>query len=159
MSNAKGVSAGGPCCACQASTLDASARHLLLCVPLHMVLVRISDSVWLEGPSVAAQNQQHEATKAQLAEAQVAASRLEGELAGLQAEYQAACSAKAELVKERTQLEKRVRRSNRAGVSRRGRCCQDASASVDAWPSGRSHSVYLTLTILSWLPPSAFPPA
>lgn len=55
------------------------------------------------------QSQQNEATKAQLAEAQAAAARLEGELSSLQAEYEAACRAKAELVKERGQLEKRVR--------------------------------------------------
>lgn len=92
------------------------ASLLSSCPP--MVLVRIFDSVWLEGPSAATQNQQHEATKAQLAEAQAAASRLDGELSSVQAEYEAACSAKAELVKERGQLEKRVRPG--AGQVKRG---------------------------------------
>jgi chromosome segregation ATPase len=71
-----------------------------------MVLVRITDSAWLEGAPV--QNEQHEAMKAQLLHSQQRAQELEGELASLRAEYQAACSAQSELVKERGQLEKRV---------------------------------------------------
>lgn len=68
-----------------------------------MVLVRITDTAWLEDPSLPAQSTQHEATKAQLTAAQEAAEKL-------RAEYEAACAAQDEAVKERGQLEKRVRR-------------------------------------------------
>ncbi len=72
--------------------------------PPHMVLVEVTDTAWVE----CVQNEQNEAAKAQLAAAQEQAQQLQGELASLQAEYEAACAAKAELVKELGQLEKRV---------------------------------------------------
>lgn len=52
---------------------------------------------------------QSEAHKAQLAAAQQASATLQADLAALQAQHAAACTAKSELVKEKTQLEKRVR--------------------------------------------------
>ena len=69
-----------------------------------MVLVKITDTAWLEG----VQSEQHEAVKAQLLEAQQQAEQLRGELAGLQAEHEAACSTKAEAVQAKASLEKRV---------------------------------------------------
>lgn len=59
------------------------------------------------------QTEQHEAVKLQLLHSQQGAKQLEGELASLQAEYEAACSAQSELVKERGQLEKRVSERSR----------------------------------------------
>jgi hypothetical protein len=85
------------------TTLDTAA---CCCCAAMMVLVRITDSAWLEGAPV--QNEQHESVKSQLLHSQQRARELEGELASLRAEYQAACSAQSELVKERGQLEKRV---------------------------------------------------
>lgn len=58
----------------------------------------------------APQSEAHEATKAQLAAAQEASATLQADLTALQAQHAAACSAKSELVKEKGQLEKRVRR-------------------------------------------------
>lgn len=55
------------------------------------------------------QNEAHEAAKAQLVEAAQQAEALQGDLSSLQAQLEAACSAKAELIKEKGQLEKRVR--------------------------------------------------
>ncbi len=115
-----------------------------------LVLVRISDSAWLGVPPAAAQNQQHEATKAQLAEAQAAASRLERELAGLQAEHQAACSAKADLVKERGQLEKRVRLGRSRAGQGRCRCQTRQSRPHTPGPSNAEHPGYRKSQWLCW---------
>lgn len=63
----------------------------------------------MPGPLLPApQSEAHEATKAQLAAAQEASAALRADLAALQAQHDGACAAKAELVKEKGQLEKRV---------------------------------------------------
>lgn len=64
----------------------------------------------MPAPLPAPQSEAHEATKAQLAAAQEASATLQADLTALQAQHAAACSAKSELVKEKGQLEKRVRR-------------------------------------------------
>ena len=73
-----------------------------------MVFVTVTDTAWLEGGPAAAQNEQHETTKAALHASQQQAQQLQGELSSLQAEFAAACSAQAALVTERSNLEKRV---------------------------------------------------
>lgn len=65
--------------------------HLLPCPPCHRP-----------------QSEAHEATKAQLAAALESSAALQGELAALQAQHEAACAAKSELLNEKGQLEKRV---------------------------------------------------
>lgn len=76
-----------------------------------MVLVKLTDSAWLAGPDLPpppAQSEEAQQFEAKLRQADEKGSLLKAELSSLQAEFAAACSAKAELVNEQAQLQKRV---------------------------------------------------
>jgi hypothetical protein len=90
-----------------------------------MVRVIVTDVAWIGG-DFGLQNEQHEATKKALQEAQQQATQLQGELASLQAEFASACSAKGELLEEKGRLETRV--SPQAG----SKCLYDAAATLSS---------------------------